>query len=308
MSEPLAGQPPARRRTTEERFVLIGIILSIAASATFASQDAITKHLVQSYPAPFFLMVRYWVFTAFATAVALRASGGSLTAAASTRSPVLQIMRGLVLVAAVIFFALGLRSLKLVEMHAVFGIGPLLVTALSLPLLGERVGWRRWGAVGVGFIGLLVILRPGFGVFQTAAVFPILAALSTSFYVVLTRRVSRHDDFATTYLYTALVGAVAMTLAGAVQWASPSPVDWLWIGVLCVTSVSGHFLLIKSLEFAPASVLQPFSYLLLVFAATLGFIVYGELPDAWTLVGAGIVIASGLFVIWREHAASRGPS
>lgn len=305
MSESLAPPVSPPGHEPGEKRALQGIALMICAVVIFACQDAITKHLAASYPVTFFLMIRYWAFAVFATLFALRAAGGSPAAAFSTRAPVQQIVRALSLAGSMILFAVGLRYMKLVEMHAVFGISPLIVAALSVPLLGERVGWRRWAAIMVGFCGLLVILRPGFGVFQTAAVFAVLAAASVSLYVVLTRRVSRHDDFPTTFLYTGIIGAAGMTAVGLFHWAEPTPADWLWIIGLCVTGISGHFLLIRALEYAPASLLQPFNYLTIVVAAALGFAIFAEVPDAWTVIGGAIVVASGLFVILRERAIGR---
>lgn len=281
-----------------------GIALMIAAVTIFAIQDAITKHLALAYPAPFFLMIRYWAFALFAGAMAVHASQPTLDIAAS-RAPFQQIARALLLYFSMILFALGVRELKLADTHAILAAMPLIVTALSAPMLGERVGWRRWLAVMVGFSGVLIILRPGLTVFQPAAIYPIACALMLALYTVLTRRVSRRDTFFTTFLYTGAVGAAAATSVGIFYWTEPSLTDWAFIGALCITSILGHFLLIRALEAAPAAVLQPFHYLILVWAIILGFVFFGELPDAITLAGGAVVVASGLFVVWREHAASR---
>ena len=300
MNEPLpAGQSgfaPVR--------TLPGILFMVGAVTVFALQDAITKHLVAAYPAPFFLMIRYWAFAAFALAIALRARQPTLDVA-NSRAPVQQILRALLLYFSMILFALGVRELKLADTHAILAAMPLMVTALSAPLLGEKVGWRRWLAVMFGFLGVLIILRPGLGVFQPAAAYALACAVSLAFYNILTRKVSRYDGFLTTFLFTGVIGAGAATAFGLLAWSNPTPGDWGLIGALCITSILGHFLLIRALESAPAAVLQPFHYLILVWAIILGFVFFDELPDLVTLTGGAVVVASGLFVVWREHAASR---
>lgn len=278
----------------------LGISFLLIAIVIFTCQDAITKHLAQNYPVPFFIMIRYWAFAAFAIWLAHKNSG-SLTASIKSSAPIKQIVRALILVGEMAIFAYALAWLKIADAHAIFAAYPLITTALAVPLLGEQVGWRRWLAVSIGFLGVLIVLRPGLGVFQPAAIIPIIAAFAFAAYAILTRMVSKQDDFATTLLYTALFGAIAATLVGPFFWANPTPADWGWIAVLCLTGVTGHFLLIKSLEYAAASVLQPFNYLMIVCAAIVGFVVFGEIPDEYTIIGACVIAGSGLYVIWREQ-------
>lgn len=282
------------------RQTLNGIILIVLTLLLFASQDAITKHLAQLYPVPFFIMIRYWAFSAFGIALA-RWRAGSFRAAIRSNAPFLQIFRALLLVTEMGIFALSLRYLKLVESHALFACFPLMATLLAIPVLGEKVGWRRSLAVAAGFLGVLVILRPGLGVFQMAGLISLTAAFGFGLYHVLTRLVSRYDTPATSMLYMGLVGGIAVSLVGPFFWAEPSLADWGWIALLCLTGTAGHYMLIKALEFAEATTLQPFNYLHLVFAAIIGFLVFAELPDAFTVAGGGIVVASGLYVIWRER-------
>lgn len=298
LAAPPGGGAPATNR------VLLGVVLTIASVAVFACQDAITKHLSLRYPVPFFLMIRYWAFAAFTLAFAAHA-GVSPVSALRANAWVLQIVRAICLMGGMVTAAISLRYLKLVDMHSVFSVSPLIVTALSVPLLGEKVGWRRWVAIAIGFVGVLIILRPGFGVFQPAALITVAGSSMLAMYVVLTRLVAHHDSFITTFVYTAVIGAVGMSFFGAAYFTMPEPIDWLWIAGLCACGIVGHSLLIKSLEAAPASVLQPFNYLMLVFSATVGFIVFSELPDIWTISGAGVIVGSGLFVIWREHRGKK---
>lgn len=279
---------------------LRGIALLLVALVVFTCQDVITTHLARNYPVPFFLMIRYWVFAVAASIVAARADGGFAQAVRS-RSPKLQIFRALLLIAEMGMFALALRYLKLVELHALFAATPLIVTALSVPFLGEQVGWRRWLAVLVGFAGVLIILRPGIGVFQPAAILGVAIALMYAVYTVMTKHVSRGDTFATTYWYTAFFGAIALSAIGPFFWVSPASIDWLWIATLCVSGLTGHYCFIKALEYAPASVLQPLTYLQLVGVTVLGYFFFAEVPDVPTVLGALIIVASGLYIIWREQ-------
>lgn len=272
-----------------------GIGLCLLAMLVFASQDAITKVLVQDFAVTQFIMVRYWVFVFFALGYAhLR---GGLAAAVRTRHPWLQLLRSLLSVGEIAIFSLGLRYLGLAESHALFAVFPLLAMALAGVVLGEFIGVRRWLAAAVGFSGTLVILRPGMGLFEASALIPLSAALAFAVYNLVTRLVSREDGFTTNMLYMAVVGCIASTAFGLPVWQSPSLGEWGLMGLLSVSGVLAHLLLVKALEYAPAGVLQPFNYSLLVFAMLIGLLVFGEFPDAWTLVGAALVVAGGCYAI-----------
>jgi len=192
------------------------------------------------------------------------------------------------------------------EIHAIFSCFPLVVTALSVPLLGEKVGWRRWLAVIIGFVGTLIIVQPGTGVFNPAALIALVCVLMYSFYNILTRKVSRQDSFATSLLYFGMVGLIASVIAVYGRWQTPDSYTWMLLGGICVTSVSAHLLLIKALEITSAVVLQPFNYFILVWAIVLGYLVFGEVLALHQVIGAGIVVASGLYVGVREYWLSRG--
>jgi drug/metabolite transporter (DMT)-like permease len=191
--------------------------------------------------------------------------------------------------------------LGLVESHAVFAVYPLLIAALSGPILGEKVGWRRWTAIGIGFVGVLIILQPGFGVFQPAALIPLVAALMFALYGLLTRYAARQDSAAVSFFWTGTTGAVTMTLIGIWFWEPMVPGDWLWMGLLCMTAAFSHFLLIRVYEVAEASAVQPFAYLQLPFATALGVLAFGEALRLNVLIGAGVVVAAGLFTLWRAR-------
>ena len=278
----------------------LGIILMAATTLVFALQDGISKHLAAEYNTFMVIMIRYWFFAAFVIAIANRASGG-LKQAARTDQPLMQSFRAVLLVAEICVAVYGFTLLGLVESHAVFAAYPLMIAALSGPVLGESVGWRRWVAIGFGFIGVLIILQPGFGVFQVEALVPFLSALMFALYGLLTRYVARKDSASTSFFWTGTVGSVAMTAVGIWFWQPMSGGDWIWMATLCVSGAFGHFLLIKCYEVAEASAVQPFAYLQLVFASALGVTLFDETIRWNVALGASIIVAAGLFTLWRER-------
>ncbi|MEZ5673822.1 MAG: DMT family transporter [Thalassovita sp.] len=278
----------------------LGIWLMVATTFVFAMQDGISRHLAGEYNVLMVVMIRYWFFAAFVVAVGARKAGG-LRNAAATSQPWIQAFRAVLLVAEICVAILGFTVLGLVESHAVFACYPLLIAALSGPVLGEKVGWRRWMAIGVGFVGILIILEPGFGVFQPGAVIPLVSALMFAVYGLLTRYVARRDSSATSFFWTGTVGMVAMTAVGMWYWEPMTGSDWLWMGLLCLTGAGGHFLLIKCYEVAEASAVQPFAYLQLVFASTLGILIFGETLRTNVIIGAVLIVMAGLFTLWRER-------
>jgi drug/metabolite transporter (DMT)-like permease len=278
----------------------LGIWLMIATSIVFAGQDGLSRHLAGEYNVLMVVMIRYWFFAAFVIAIARRQSG-SIRAAARTTQPVLQAFRGLLLAAEICVMVLAFTVLGLVESHAVFACYPLLVAALSGPVLGERVGWRRWVAIGIGFLGVLIILQPGVSVFRIEALVPLLSASMFALYGLLTRFAARKDSAATSFFWTGTVGAIAMTVVGIGHWEPMTGTDWLLMGALCISGATGHWLLIKCYEVAEASAVQPFAYLQLVFASLVGVTVFSEDLEQHVVIGALIVVGAGLFTLWRER-------
>ena len=283
-----------------EQNTRLGIWLMVTTTFIFAVQDGISRHLAGEYNVLMVVMIRYWFFAAFVMTVAARKAGG-LRAAAATSQPLVQGFRAVLLVAEICVMIFGFTLLGLVESHAVFACYPLLIAALSGPVLGESVGWRRWAAIGVGFIGVIIILEPGFGVFQPQAVVPLMAALMFALYGLLTRYVARRDSAATSFFWTGTVGSVAMTAVGAWFWEPMSGPDWGWMALLCVTGALGHFTLIKCYEVAEASAVQPFAYLQLAFASALGLMVFGETIRLNVALGTALIVAAGLFTLWRQR-------
>ena len=283
-----------------EQNTRLGILLMICTTFVFAVQDGISRHLAGEYNVLMVVMIRYWFFAAFVITVASRRAGGIRAAAATTQWPV-QAFRGALLASEICVMVLAFTLLGLVESHAVFTCYPLLIAALSGPVLGERVGWRRWSAIGVGFVGVLIILQPGWGVVSPAAIVPLIAALMFALYGLLTRYVARRDSSATSFFWTGTVGAVLMTAIGVWAWEPMAGPDWVWMGILCLTGASGHWLLIRVYEVAEASSVQPFAYLQLPFAAAIGLTLFGETLRPNVALGAGLIVAAGLFTLWRER-------
>ncbi len=283
----------------------LGIALMVATTFVFAMQDGISRHLAGEYNVLMVVMIRYWFFAAFVITIAGRNAGGVRAAARSTQ-PGLQIGRGLLLAAEICVMVAAFTVLGLVESLAIFTVYPLLVAALSGPILGERVGPYRWAAIGIGFVGVLIILQPGFAVFSPYAIIPLVSAAMFAVYGLLTRFAARRDSAATSFFWTGVAGAVAMTLVGVWFWEPMTRPDWAWMALLCVTGAFGHFLLIKCYEVAEASSVQPFAYLQLVFGAALGVSVFGEVIRWNVALGAAIVVGAGLFTLWRERRVASG--
>lgn len=275
-----------------------GIVLMSIAMLVLATMDAISKHLAETFPVSQILAVRFWLFTVFAVMVLSR---GRISAAIRTAHPWLQLARGLVITCEVAVFVLAFKYLSLAQAHAIAGVAPLLVTALAVVFLGERVSLRRWGAVAAGFVGLLVILRPGFTTLDPALLIPLGGAVLWAVYQVLVRR-SSDDSAATQMFYMALVGAVVMSIIAPFYWVVPSWHGALMLLALGVVGSVGHWLIIRAIQSAPASTLQPFHYTVLIWATLLGFLIDGDLPDGWTFVGGLVIALSGIYAWYCERS------
>ena len=280
----------------------LGIWLMVATALVFALQDGLSRHLAGEYNVFMIIMIRYWFFASFVIVVAGRKAGG-IRKAAATKQPFVQAFRGVLLALEVCVMVTAFVLLGLVESHAVFAVYPLLVAALSGPILGEKVGWRRWTAIGIGFIGVLIILQPGFGVFQPAALLALLASFMFALYSLLTRYVARQDSAAVSFFWTGTAGAVTMTLIGIWFWEPMAQGDWVWMLLLCATAAFSHFLLIRAYEVAEASAVQPFAYLQLPFAAALGVVVFHEVLRINVIIGTCVVVCAGVFTLWRARVS-----
>lgn len=281
-----------------------GYLYAFAAFSIFAIQDGISRHLGTYYPPVFVAMMRYWAFAIFAVVIAARSAGG-LGSAISANRPVLQFARGALLALQVVLSIQSFKMVGLAQTHSLISASPLIVAALSVPLLGESVGWRRWSAILVGFIGVLIILKPGDQGFDPTILVTVLASIMLALYSVLTRLGSRTDTAATSFFYTGVAGAITLSFIGPFYWTTMVPIDWLWLLALCLTGMSGHYLLIRALEMTDAASIQPFTYYQLVVVSTLGVVLYGEMLRSNMLIGSAVVVAAGLFTVWREIQRSR---
>ena len=281
----------------------LGILLMIITTIVFAGQDGLSKYLATEYNVYMVVMIRYWFFAAFVISMSSRRTGG-IKRVAKTKSPILQIFRSVILVAEMCITILAFTLLGLAETHAIFASYPLIIAMLSGPILGEYVGWRRWLAICVGFIGILIILNPGNGIFSPYALVPLAGAILFALYGLLTRYVGQYDSSSTSFFWTGVVGSIAMTVVGLNFWDPVSKSDWSIMLLLSASGVVGHYLLIKCYEVAEASAVQPFAYLQLIWASMIGIIIFGEQITTNVLIGACIIVGAGLFTLWRERKVS----
>jgi drug/metabolite transporter (DMT)-like permease len=214
----------------------------------------------------------------------------------------LQVLRGLLLLAATSFNFIALRYLQLAETASIYFSTPLLVAALSVPLLGERIGPRRLAAIAVGFVGVLIVIRPGMGMMHWAVGFSCLVALCGAFYQILTRKVAGADSPHTAQLYAALIGCAATTPLVPLDWVPPQGFGIVLMVAIGLLGGLGHWMLTVAHAYAPAPILAPFSYTQIVWMPVLGYLVFGNVPSAWVLLGGAIVVASGLYLLHRERA------
>lgn len=288
-----AAPPPSASR---------GILFMLLTMAMFVSMDTLAKYLTATYAVPQVVWARY-AFHMLVLTIYLR---GRILPTLRTRVLKLQLLRSLAMVITTAVFFLGLHYVPLATASAIMFVGPLVVTALSMPLLGEHVGPRRWVGVMIGFAGALVIIRPGTAVFELAALLPLGAACGYALYQIMTRMVARTGEPPMTSLvYTALLGAVFTSIFAPFFWTAPDLEGWLLMAAMGLFGGLGHFTLIKAFEAAPAPVITPFGYTSIVWATILGLVVFGDLPDLATFAGAGLIIASGLYVFHRERQAEQ---
>ncbi len=278
-----------------------GILLMVGAIATFTIIDGCAKFLIGSVPPMMVVFARYGLSLLYV--VGLMWWTGALTLKSDHRS--LQILRGVLLFSSTLMNFLALQYLRLDQTSAIFFSNPLWVCALSPFLLGERIGPRRWAAVIVGFLGVLLIIRPGADGFHWAMLLSVTVAVITALYQIITRKIGGRDPALVSLLLPSIVGtALAMPL-GIVNWHVPA---WGLVGLMLLMGFAGgvgHHLLIRAHTLAPAPTLAPFIYTQIIWMIIVGFVVFGDVPDIHTLIGAAIVVSSGLYVYYREQAVKR---
>ncbi|SJZ77902.1 Permease of the drug/metabolite transporter (DMT) superfamily [Enhydrobacter aerosaccus] len=275
----------------------LGALFTVLAMLGFASMDAISKWLVAGYPIGQMMWIRYAVFCVFAWIV-VRPHGGFVAALRSAR-PLLQIARALLAVVESATFVLAFRYLPLADTHAIAATSPLIVVALGAAFLGERVDRARWLAVFAGFVGVLLIVRPGFRVLDWPLLIPIAGAILWGSYQILVRLCARTDPPQTTLVWSAFAAFIATSFVGPWDWHWPDAASWALLAAMAVLGSLSHYALIRALDYAEASAVQPYSYTLLVWVTVLGALVFGDFPDGWTLLGAAVIVASGLYT-WHH--------
>jgi drug/metabolite transporter (DMT)-like permease len=273
-----------------------------ASIAIFAVLDASAKYAMLTLSAPVAVFFRYFFALVLSVVLLLQQGGPNLFL---TRNPGLQILRGLLLVASTLLNFIAIGKLQLAQTAALLFTIPLWVCALSIALLGEHVGPRRWAAVLIGFLGVLVIMRPGTSGFHWAMLCSLGAALAGAIYNIVTRKVGASDRAETSLFYVCLIGTLGAGVPLFSHWQMPRGGEWLVLCLMGLCGMVGHWLLIEAHRLAPASVLAPFVYTQIVWMILLGIAVFGDMPDIWTLLGAGVVIASGLYVYARERRLGR---
>lgn len=269
--------------------------------ALFSCSDAAAKVLAATLPAVEIVWLR-WVGLAVIMAPIIALRGRAML---RSRAPGLQVLRTVGLVGSAGFFVAGLHFLPLASNAAIAFAAPLFVTALSIPLLGERVGARRWAAVLVGLAGVLIVVRPGSGTYGVAALLPLLSALSWAFGMIMTRKIALADAPGTTMAWSAFVGLGLLTLAVPFEWRSPSLAEVGISAGMAVASTAAQFLIVKAYRLAKVSVLAPITYVQIVWSGLLGFLVFGNVPDGATVGGSLVIIGSGLYTAHRERVAIR---
>ena len=300
----MAARAPAAPLSLPATRPLAGILLMLAAMSLVPLMDGIAKFLSGHYPVMQVVWARYaFHFTLLLPVVLWRHGSVGL----HSRRPGLQLIRGLCLLGSTVLFFAAISRMPIADALSLVFIAPLVVTAASPWVLGESVGVRRWSAVIVGFMGALIIIRPGFGNLHLGTLLALGAGLVYACYVLVTRRLSGSDAPLTTLLYTGGVGAVLTSLTLPWVWHTPAPAHLGLMVAMGAIAISGHFLIIRALDQAPASLLSPYSYSEIVMATIIGYLVFGDFPDSWTWAGIGVVVGSGVYIALRERQLA-GPT
>ncbi len=291
-------KPAARRAPARTDRPFKGIALILTSTVFLGVSDVTAKYLSATLPSIEIGWIRFLVFALIMTPAMVP---GSPLYALRTKRPGFQLMRGVALLGSSLFFISGLRYLPIAEASATGFVSPLFVTALSIIFLGESVGVRRWLATATGLLGVLIILRPGTSAFHAAAFFPIVSALCWAATLIMTRMMSGREHAVTTMTYSSIAGLCVLSALVPFAWVAPGWHDILYGILIGVASTAGQWIVVLAFRYADASVLAPFSYSQLVWVSILGFLIFGEVPDLWTVVGAAFIVASGLYTAHRER-------
>lgn len=276
-----------------------GIVMMLVATLLFTVMDSIAKSLTATYPVQQVIWARY--FFQFALMLLLIPRLG-IAGLLWTKGPGVHIARGLLLTIATGCMITAISMVPLADAYTITFTAPFLVTILSIPLLKERVGWRRWTAVLVGFAGVLIVFRPFAAPVHWAMLLPLITAACFAVYQILTRKVS-YDSRETAFMmlfYLAWVGTAVMTAVVPAYWRPVALGDWVWMVGTGALGATGHLILIRALRIAPASLLSPFIYSQIVWALGIGYFWFDDTPNAWMLIGCTVIVANGLYVFYRE--------
>ena len=275
---------------------LAGMLLMSLAVALLTAMDGTAKYLVRDYP----LWQVVWARYTFNFLGLLPIIAWLRQPAWQSRAPGLQLARVAALVAATYTMFLSLKWLPMAETYAVAFTSPLLVALLAGPALGERVPPHRWAAAAAGFLGVLVVLRPGSGLFGAAAFAPLAMAFAFALYQLATRALGARDTVFTTMFWSAGLGALVTAPLLPANWNTPEAAGWSLMILMGLLGLGAHLAMIQAFALGAASLVSPFLYTQIVWAILFGYLVFGDLPDRWTLAGAALVVASGLWLLWRE--------
>jgi drug/metabolite transporter (DMT)-like permease len=295
---PLPENKPAPAVAARADRPLRGIALLLLSSVFLGTSDATSKYLSKTLPSIEITWIRFLVFALIMLPAMVP---GSPLFALRTERPALQVTRGVALLGSSLLFISGLGFLPIAEASATSFVSPMFVTALSIFFLGERVGLRRWLATAVGLMGVLIVLRPGTSAFHPAAFFPVASALAWASCLILTRRMSGQERAMVTMTYSSIVGFVVLCALVPLVWVRPTWHDILFGTIIGLASTIGQWIVVLAFRYAGASVLAPFSYIQLLWVTFLGFVIFGEVPDVWTITGAAVIVASGLYTAHRER-------
>lgn len=289
---------PVLAPNTRPRRPLLGIAYLVAAIAMFGVLEALVKSLSQTYPIGQLVWARFFFHFLFLLPFAI---GAGLVATLRTKRLGAQAARSLLQLVATSGMFFSLRHVPLAEAVSIVYLSPLIVTALSAPVLGEKVDARKWVAVAIGFAGVLVIMRPGTDALHWAAVGALVTAVAYAAFQLMTRQMGGTESTMTTSFYTPLVGAAISSAIAPVDWIGADLAGWLLMAGLGIFSGLGHILVIKAFQHEEASRLAPVNYVHIAWSVVVGIVVFNTVPDLWTMVGAVMIVASGLAVIARPE-------
>jgi drug/metabolite transporter (DMT)-like permease len=293
----------AGRSAHPQQHPLRGIVMIMTTVAMFAVLDSIAKYLSRFYPVPGIVWARYAFHLLFVVLLLAPRLRGRLV---RTQRLGLQVLRGFLLAASSLFFFSALKYMPLAEASSITFLSPILVTISAAIVLKERIEMPRWIAVCAGFIGVLIIIRPGSGVFSAVALLPLATAACFASYAVLTRKLSGLENPYTTLFYSGLVGTVALAIVLPFAWVAPStPGHAALLVLMGLIGGGSHLVLINAYEHAPASRLAPFSYTQLVWVIVLGYVIFGDFPDRWSLIGIAVIAASAIYIATHQRLAER---